>query len=84
MDENISTINFAYTFPIGNEEKTKMYQYRTSDKKTQESAVAYDERLIRSLYGKHRLEIVEPVRYGSWCGRKIFISYQDIIVAYKM
>jgi ubiquinone/menaquinone biosynthesis C-methylase UbiE len=83
MNENMSTINFAHTFPIGHSGETGMYYYRTSDEKTHESAVAYDERLIRSLYGKHRLEIVEPVRYGSWCGRKIFISYQDIIVAYK-
>ncbi len=83
INENMSTINFAYAFPIGNEKDPVMYNYRTSDEKTHESAVAYDEQLIRSLYGKHRLEIVEPVRYGSWCGRKIFISYQDIIVAYK-
>lgn len=82
INENMSTINFAYIFPIGNK-KASSINYRTSDEKTHESAIAYDEQLIRELYMKHKLEIVEPVRYGSWCGRKIFISYQDIIVAYR-
>ncbi len=83
INSNMSTINFVYKFPIRHSAETEIYYYRTSDEKTHESAVAYDEQLIRSLYSKYGLEIVEPVRYGSWCGRKIFISYQDIIVAYK-
>lgn len=83
IDENMSTINFAHIFPIEDSGETSKIYYRTSDEKTHESAVAYEEKLIRKLYGKYELEIIEPIRYGSWCGRKIFISYQDIIVAYK-
>jgi len=40
-----------------------------------EEAVAYDERWVRE-----RLEPVQ-VRYGSWCGREEFTSFQDIVVA---
>ena len=29
------------------------------------------------------LSIVEPIRYGSWCGRKTEVGYKDIIVAVK-
>lgn len=25
-------------------------------------------------------ELIPPTRYGSWCGRKFFLSYQDILV----
>lgn len=48
-----------------------------------ESAVAYDEGFVKELYKKYGLEILEPIRYGSWCGRKDFFSFQDIIIATK-
>jgi SAM-dependent methyltransferase len=56
-------------------------EYRTIDKDTPEAAIAYDEQFIRGLYGKYGLNIKEPTYYGSWSGRKEFLSYQDIIVA---
>ena len=46
-----------------------------------EAAVAYDEQFIRQRLGKHGLQLVEPVHYGSWPGRKKFLSYQDILLA---
>jgi hypothetical protein len=45
--------------------------------------VAFEENYIRTLYGKYGLRIMEPIHYGSWCGRRNFLSYQDIIVASK-
>ena len=48
-----------------------------------EAAVVYDERLIRELCQRYHLEVAQPIRYGSWCGRGEFLSYQDIIVAAK-
>lgn len=57
--------------------------YRTINKSIPESAVAYNEKFIQRLYEKYRLNIVEPIHYGSWCGRKNFLSYQDIIIAVK-
>ena len=65
-----STLDLKYVFD----------EYRTIDKNTPEAAIAYEEQFIRGLYGKHGLNIKEPVYYGSWSGRKDFLSYQDIII----
>jgi SAM-dependent methyltransferase len=83
IDENSSTIDFNHVFSFDLPLIEGAHEYRTSDENTHETAIAYDEQVIRRLYKKHGLNIIEPFRYGSWCGRKIFISYQDIIVAYK-
>ena len=48
-----------------------------------EDAVAYDEPFVLNLYEKYGLKIKQPLHYGSWCGRKDFLSYQDVIVASK-
>jgi len=48
-----------------------------------EAAVAFEESFIRRDYGARGLEIIEPIRYGSWCGRKQWLSYQDVVVAAK-
>jgi hypothetical protein len=55
----------------------------TIDEDAPERAVAYDEAHVRSLFEKYGLKITSPVNYGYWCGRKEFLSYQDIIVAEK-
>ena len=54
--------------------------FRTVDKVIPERAVAYDEKFIRNLYEKYKLNIVEPIHYGNWCGRSNFLDYQDIII----
>ncbi len=56
---------------------------RVRDKEVPEREVAFEEASIRSLYQDHHLAIMEPIRYGSWCGRSKYLSYQDIIVATK-
>jgi ubiquinone/menaquinone biosynthesis C-methylase UbiE len=73
IDTNLSTLDFKYD--IG--------ECYTIDKDEPESALAYHERSIRILYEKYGLSIVEPIHYGSWCGRKNFLSYQDIIIGSK-
>jgi ubiquinone/menaquinone biosynthesis C-methylase UbiE len=73
IDTNSSTLDFKYD--IG--------ECHTIDKHEPESAVAYNERSVRILYEKYGLNIVEPIHYGSWCGRKTFLSYQDIIIGSK-
>jgi hypothetical protein len=35
------------------------------------------------LYEKCGLQVQEPIRYGSWCGRSQALDYQDIILASK-
>ena len=56
---------------------------RVVDRVIPESAVAYDEPYIRTLFPRCGLEIAEPIHYGSWCGRIEFLNYQDIILAVK-
>jgi ubiquinone/menaquinone biosynthesis C-methylase UbiE len=53
------------------------------DRQRAEEALAYDEPLIRDLFEKSRLAIADPIRYGSWCGRAEYLSFQDIVVARK-
>lgn len=55
----------------------------TIDQDNPEAAIAYDEEMVKGLFQKYNLEIVEPIRYGSWCDREAYLSYQDIIVARK-
>ncbi len=55
----------------------------TADNHKPESAIAYDEVFMRKLYEKYGLKIIEPIRFGSWCGRNGFLSYQDIILGVK-
>jgi len=68
-----TTLDFRYSFK----------GYSTIDKGIQESAVAYDEQYIRALYKNNGMILIEPIHYGSWCGRQDFLSYQDIIVAQR-
>lgn len=48
-----------------------------------EFAVAYKENYMNSLFDKYYLELYKPIQYGSWCGRRNFLSYQDIIILKK-
>jgi SAM-dependent methyltransferase len=48
-----------------------------------ESVVGFDEDFVLSLYERYHLEIKPPILYGSWCGRDDFLSYQDLIIAFK-
>jgi len=73
IDNGESAYHFRHIFP----------GYRTINTERPESAVAYDEGFISGLFAKNGLEIKYPVHYGSWCGRRDFLSCQDIIVASK-
>jgi SAM-dependent methyltransferase len=48
-----------------------------------EDALAYDETLVRQIFAIHNLRVDEPIHYGSWCGRKPYLSFQDIVIATK-
>jgi ubiquinone/menaquinone biosynthesis C-methylase UbiE len=73
LDEGMGTVKFPYV------EQDCMINHR----KYPEGAVAFEESFIRQCYAAHGLEILEPVRYGSWCGRDRMLSYQDVVVAIK-
>jgi len=48
-----------------------------------EMAIGYEEDFVLSLYARYNLEITNPIQYGSWCGRGEFLSYQDLVLAFK-
>jgi ubiquinone/menaquinone biosynthesis C-methylase UbiE len=73
IDAHLSSLNFHHV----------LENCRVNDMANPEIAVAYEEEYIRGLYSKLGLEIVRPIKYGLWCGRKPYLSYQDIIVASK-
>jgi SAM-dependent methyltransferase len=56
----------------------KFEDYRLLNPKLPEKGVAHDERIIRNSCSAHGLNIVEPIHYGSWCGRDQYLSFQDI------
>lgn len=58
--------------------------YRSMEAETPETAVAYEEAGIRARFTTRGLRIVEPIRYGMWCGRLDGLSLQDIVVATKI
>ncbi len=55
----------------------------TTDKLVPEAAIAYEEAFVRAALENCRLTLAEPIHYGAWCGRKEFLSYQDIVVGVK-
>ena len=63
--------------------KYKIEGCLTTDNNNPESAIAYSEDIVRSMFASCKLKIIQPIHYGSWCGRDSFLSYQDIVVASK-
>ena len=55
----------------------------TIDANDPEAALAYDEGAVRSRLAGVGLRVDEPIRFGSWCGRPSYLSYQDIILVTK-
>ncbi len=54
-----------------------------SDPEVPEAITGYDESYIIKLLNDSGLKLKAPVYYGSWCGRKNYLSYQDIVVLEK-
>jgi SAM-dependent methyltransferase len=55
--------------------------YRMTNANVPEAAIAYPEAFVRYLYGECGLELREPLRYGTWCGRTNGMSGQDVVIA---
>ena len=51
-----------------------------TNKDVPEEAIAHPQELVEGMYASAGLSLA-PVRYGAWCGRTAFLSYQDICVA---
>lgn len=63
--------------------KYDMVKYMTTNPDIPENAVCYSEKYIIDTYEKNGMKIINPIYYGSWCGRQNYLSYQDIIIAVK-
>jgi SAM-dependent methyltransferase len=53
---------------------------RVADARFPESIVAIPELLLQQWCEDAALTLGSPIRYGSWCGRKAYVSYQDISI----
>lgn len=72
---------------LGDQNNTQPFEqtpdgYWTTNHQIPEAAIAYDEDVIRRFYSDSNLKI-NKIYYGSWCGRKKFTDYQDIVLASK-
>jgi SAM-dependent methyltransferase len=56
---------------------------RVVSREKPEVAIGFDEGYVRHLYERLGLGMKKPINYGSWCGRQEFLSYQDLILAFK-
>jgi SAM-dependent methyltransferase len=50
---------------------------------TPEAAIAFEEHYVRDRLPERGLRVIEPIHFGSWCGRSPFLDYQDIVLATK-
>ncbi|MDH3377054.1 MAG: class I SAM-dependent methyltransferase [Gammaproteobacteria bacterium] len=57
--------------------------YAVRSTESEEGAIAYDINFVVDLYKKHQLKIEGDVHYGSWCGRKEYLSDQDVVISFK-
>jgi SAM-dependent methyltransferase len=74
VEAGLSSFNFC--FPVG--------ECLTDHPDAPEEAIAYKEEIVRTMLQKNNLEIVEPIKFGSWCGRDEYLDFQDIIVTRKV
>jgi SAM-dependent methyltransferase len=74
IDSKQSTTDFSY----------QLEGCVTSNPSSPEDALAFDETMVKEEFARHELRISDPIHFGSWCGRKEFLSYQDIVVARKL
>lgn len=82
-------INDEY-FALASEKKTPIVfkklpsdECYTDNPNDPEGFIGFDEQYVREMYSKVGFQLVEPILYGSWCGRERFLSYQDIVLAKK-
>jgi hypothetical protein len=57
--------------------------FRMLDAGNPEADVGLDEERIRDVFGAAGL-VIQAIRYGSWCGRREFFSYQDLVIARRI
>jgi ubiquinone/menaquinone biosynthesis C-methylase UbiE len=79
-DDSIMLMNSSASYFTFRKEPAGYWAVTSDDP---ESAVAYEEEDVIQQYATQCLTLMEPIHYGSWSGRKQFLSFQDIILAEK-
>lgn len=57
--------------------------YRMQSKKVNTANVSYDEEWLLGQLDNSGLKM-EHIKYGQWCGRKLYVDFQDIVVCRKI
>jgi ubiquinone/menaquinone biosynthesis C-methylase UbiE len=57
--------------------------YMLIDENDPEAGIGYKLDYLEDLYAKNNLKIEQPIKYGSWSGRKDYFSFQDVIIGRK-
>jgi len=73
LQQGLSDQNFIY----------KQEGYVTANLENPEASLALEETYMRNLFSGLDLSLEQPIHYGSWCGRKVFLSYQDLVITTK-
>jgi ubiquinone/menaquinone biosynthesis C-methylase UbiE len=61
----------------------RMGVYSVEDPMQPEGAVAYEEPYVRKAVALSGMKLLEPIQFGTWCGRKGGLRTQDFIVVEK-
>ena len=73
MNSKNCRINFNFNFN----------GFSSSNEETPEHGIALPEEFVLESFKKNNLDVVKPIIYGFWCGRKSTINGQDIVIAFK-
>jgi len=76
IQSNKSTMNFIHEISSSD--------CLTNDLSAPEEAIAYDELYIKDSLKENNLEMLLPIKYGSWAGREEYLSFQDILILKKI
>jgi SAM-dependent methyltransferase len=72
LKEGHGHLSFQHSYANG--------QVRVQDLSNPEAAIAYPEVTVRRLLGKSGITLLNPIYFGSWCGRAATVTYQDLTI----
>ena len=64
--------------------KINLGSYWVANASDPEAVTGYGEDVVRGFMTSTNLEIKEPIHYGAWSGREEFLSYQDLLLVFKV
>lgn len=76
MNTQAAIMNIPFDF--GNE------GIRVTEPNNPEAVIGYPETMVRQILTDNGLTIIEPIYFGSWCGRQDSITFQDLVILRKI